>query len=334
MAAAFREVLAAYGVDEDVKNPAMMIPLHGSNVVALEGGPDLIVVPVNDRKKALKIEKIDKGQLAQFMTGANKLSNWAREVKALSKDTTYFKITGAGLSGHDGVILNAVNPSTPKKSEATITAVVLGEKVVKIAIRAVQTSGDKGVWINHGKKTFDAKELHDQMNAVWVPQANLRFELESTGPFQIEEKELADELKRTGYTRDDFLKDIHLEAFEPLFSKNSVDKKNYFTIFLVQSFVTRPPTQKSGGEHPAGGTPLKGHFCLVADRMERDPVREAKNVPTIPGIVPAHEAGHFMGSPGHVASHHGVMLMAEGGPTTGFGKVTVELILQEYNANY
>src|SRR4051812_10269189 len=103
MGAAFREVLAAYGVDEDAKKPAMMIPLLGSNVVALEGATDLTVVPVNDRKNALKIEKIDKGQLAQFMTGANKLSKWARAVKPLSNNATYFKVTGSRLSGHDGV---------------------------------------------------------------------------------------------------------------------------------------------------------------------------------------------------------------------------------------
>ena len=63
MAAAFREVILAFGVDEDVKSTktaAMMVPLHGSNIVAVEGDPDLIVVADADPKNALQIDKLDK----------------------------------------------------------------------------------------------------------------------------------------------------------------------------------------------------------------------------------------------------------------------------------
>src|SRR4051794_24630955 len=52
---------------------------------------------------------------------------------------------------------------------------------------------------------------------------------------------------------------------------------------------------------------------------------------TIPGIVPAHEAGHFMGRPGHVSSPKMDQLMADGGPVFGYGKIPFDLILQDYN---
>jgi hypothetical protein len=337
MGVAFREVLAAYGVDEDVKDvkvPALMVPLHGNNVVALDGAPDLKIVPVKDPKGALKIVKIDKGQLAQFIAGASKLSPIAREVKALSKDAAYFRITGSNLSGLSGVVLNAVDAKSGKDAGAQIKAVVLGQKVIKIAIREVQTSEGKQGWVNHGKKTFKPEVLRDQMNAVWLPQSNIQFDLVSTDPLQIKEEELADALKRNGYSRSDFLNFVHVEAFEPLFSKHSVNERNHFSIFHVKSVFTRPLNKKGPGSYPAGATPDKAHFCLVGDNMEHDPAREAKNIPTIPGIVPAHEAGHFMiGMPGHPDSTHD-RLMVDGGPTVGFGKVTVELTVGSMNDKY
>ena len=45
MAVAFREVFSAFGVDTDGDKPRMMVPLHGTNLVALEGDPDLVLVP-------------------------------------------------------------------------------------------------------------------------------------------------------------------------------------------------------------------------------------------------------------------------------------------------
>ena len=43
--AAFREVYSCFGVDEGTSPPVMMVPLHGSNVVALEGGEGMKVRP-------------------------------------------------------------------------------------------------------------------------------------------------------------------------------------------------------------------------------------------------------------------------------------------------
>ena len=331
MAATFREVIAAFGVDEDVKSTktaAMMVPLHGSNIIAVEGDPDLIVVADADPKNALQIDKLDKAKYAQFLTAANVYSPQVRGLKTLSKDAGYFKITGRNLSGYNGVILNAVNPKSPKKPEAQIKAVVLREKEITISIRVVQTNEGGGKWVNHGKIDFDPKELRDQMNAVWVPQANVKFKLVSTEPYQIDEKDLTAALSKAKIKRDDFLEVVRIEEVDSLFRDHKTPDVK-FTIFLVKDIMTT-----SDGRHPAGATPKGGGFCLASDEMKLDKVRESKKVPTIPGIVLAHEAGHFMGRPGHVSSPNLDQLMAEGGPVFGYGKIPLDLILQDYNPNY
>jgi hypothetical protein len=58
MAVAFREVFSAFGVDADGDKPRMMVPLHGKNLVALEGDPDLVLVPGRDSLKVEKLEKV------------------------------------------------------------------------------------------------------------------------------------------------------------------------------------------------------------------------------------------------------------------------------------
>lgn len=331
MAVAFREVFSAFGVDADGDKPRMMVPLHGTNLVALEGDPDLVLVPGRD---SLKVEKLEKGKLAHTLAAAQHLATSGRERRQLGKDATYFQVFGVKMAGgFDGVPLNAVNPNTPKKVERTIAVNVLGEKLIKIAIRAVQIKGDDGKWVSHGKVTFDPEALCDQMNTVWVPQANVKFSLVATDPLKIDEKELADELKRTGVSKAAFLNQVHIQAFDPLFRRHKVEKAD-FTIFLVKSILDRDLNAHKGGQEPAGATPPKSGFCLVCDQMASDPVREAKKQTTIPGTVPAHEAGHFLGLDNHPSGAQGEMLMREGGPTVGVGRVTVDQTLRFFNGKY
>jgi hypothetical protein len=331
MAVAFREVFSAFGVDADGDKPRMMVPLHGTNLVALEGDPDLVLVPGRD---SLKVEKLEKGKLAHTLAAAQHLATSGREIRQLGKDATYFQVYGVNRAGgFDGVPLNAVNPNTPKKVEKTIAVNVLGENPIKIAIRAVQIKGDDGKWVSHGKVAFDPQALCDQMNTVWVPQANVKFSLVATDPLKIDEKELADELKRTGVSKAAFLNQVHIQAFDPLFRRHKVEKAD-FTIFLVKSILDRDLNAHKGGQEPAGATPPKSGFCLVCDQMASDPVREAKKQTTIPGTVPAHEAGHFLGLDNHPSGAQGEMLMREGGPTVGVGRVTVDQTLRFFNGKY
>jgi hypothetical protein len=331
MAVAFREVFSAFGVDTDGDKPRMMVPLHGTNLVALEGDPDLVLVQGGD---SLRVEKLDKGKLAHSLAAAQHLATSGRERRQLGKDATYFQVYGGNRAGgFDGVPLNAVKPDTPKKVEKTIAVNVLDEKPIKIAIREVLTKGDDGKWVSHGKVTFDPKALRDQMNMVWVPQANVKFSLVPTDLLKIDDRELADELKRTGIDKAAFLNQVHIQAFDPLFRRHKV-KEADFTIFLVKSILDRDLKDHKGGLEPAGATPPKSGFCLVCDQMASDPVREAKKQTTIPGIVPAHEAGHFLGLDNHPSGAQGEMLMREGGPTVGVGRVTVDQTLRIFNAKY
>jgi hypothetical protein len=331
MAVSFREVFSAFGVDADGEKPRMMVPLHGTNLVALEGDPDLVLSPGRDN---IKVQKLEKGKLPQALATAQHIATSNREKRLLGKDATVFQVYGTDRAGgFDGVPLNAVNPKTPKKIEKTIAVNVLGEKPISIAIRAVQIRGDDGKWVPHGKVTFDPQVLRDQMNMVWIPQANVKFSLVSTDPLRIDDKELADELKRTGISKAAFLDQVHLQAFDPLFRRHKTEKAD-FTIFIVKSILDRDLSAHKGGDEPAGATPPKSGFCLICDRMASDKVREAKKQASIPGIVPAHEAGHFLGLDNHPAGAPDEMLMREGGPTVGVGRIPVERTLRVFNGKY
>lgn len=97
MAVAFREVFSAFGVDVDGDKPRMMVPLHRTNLVALEGDPDLVLVPGRD---SLKVEKLDKGKLAHTLAAAQHLATSDRERRPLGKDATYFQVYG--VNGREG----------------------------------------------------------------------------------------------------------------------------------------------------------------------------------------------------------------------------------------
>src|SRR5262249_148845 len=227
-----------------------------------------------------------------------------REKRPLGQDATYFQVTGVNKKGgSDGVPLNAVNPNNPKTVEKTIAVNVLDEKPIKLAIRAVQIQGDDGQWVSHGKVAFDPQALRDQMNMIWVPQANVKFSLVATDPLQIGEKGLAEELRRTGVRKAAFLNQVHIQAFDPLFRRHK-DEKADFTLFLVKSILDRDLNTRSGGVEPAGATPSKSGFCLLSDQMASDRVRQANKQTIIPGIVPAHQAGPFLRLGNHPPGAH------------------------------
>src|SRR5262249_44087416 len=101
MAVTFREVFSAFGVDADVDKPRMMVPLHGTNLVALEGDPNLVLVPGKD---SVNVQKLDQGKLAQALAAAQVLATSSREKRQLGKDATFFQVYGVNRAGgFDGV---------------------------------------------------------------------------------------------------------------------------------------------------------------------------------------------------------------------------------------
>jgi hypothetical protein len=171
-----------------------------------------------------------------------------------------FKITANALVGLGGKV-EAID-TKKKRAEATLKVIVLKEKRVKIAIRAVQVRDERGTLVNSSQKPVEPRILLEQMNAIWKPQANVMFELSQTEPVTI------DELK-PGQPAD-----ITNEALKAAFIARK-DPAAALTFFMVKRAVNRD-SQDLGVVNSEAGISL-----ISDDRSES---------------TMAHEAGHFLGS--------------------------------------
>ena len=173
MAAVFHEFFSTFGVDEGTK-ASMIVPFHGSNVVALSGGQNLKVVPKRDVVRAVKLGPSD---IKQYIVQANQLGAATRGGGTLAEGWSLYAIHGDKLGGHDGAVINAVTDSG--KVEASIQATILSRKTIKIAMRPVKVKDAKGDWLVHSQAKFDFGQLVQQMNQIWIPQSNIEFKLVS-----------------------------------------------------------------------------------------------------------------------------------------------------------
>jgi hypothetical protein len=333
MPAEFHEVLATYGVDDDGDPPGMIVPVNGANLVALEGGANLNVVPERD---IVTVQKLAPAELSRALVQLNHAMRWVRGGRALRDDAVVFSVKAQRTGGADGTKLWAVD-SRGRKVGNNFKAVVLGNRQVKIAIQPVKVRDDAGNWVFHAAKQFDAKELRDQMNMIWTPQANVVFDLVSSDPCQIEEKELAEALKKAGVQKSAFLEAVHIQAFAGLFvGKRHPDA--HLTFFPVKSILDKELSSPNAPTaYPAGATwaPKGEQFTLVCDQMALDRVRQSRGQPSIPGMVLAHEAGHFLGQEKHsLGANAPIMLMVHGGPIDGFGKIPFDKAVNVFNKKY
>ena len=335
MPASFRELFATFGVDDDVPTPTMIVPWHGFNLVALEGGPDLTVVPVKD---IVTVTKLAPEEIRRYILLVSHLTEQPRGTRPLGKDANVFHVKGNRVGGASGTVLNAVNTKGTRKVETSMTAVVLGKKPVKIAIRPVKVRDEKGNWVFHATNQFDEEDLRSQMNAIWTPQSNVEFNLVSKEPLLLDDPELSKEIQLVGTTRERFLETVHMQAFLPMFKRN-VEPTADLTFFVVKSiFDQRLGHPSEPSTSPAGDTVAADGVSLVCDQIAARQGAPRLEASLGSGIVLAHEAGHFMGFDGHEAEDPkkkaGVMLMLKGGPFVGFGKVTVARTLQYFNNKY
>jgi hypothetical protein len=274
------------------------------------------------------VEKLGPSELKRYLAQANHFGAAARGGGTLGADWSVFAVHGDQLGGHDGTVITA------DSGRATIQVTVLAKRTIKIAMRPVKVRDGKGGWALHSQASFDLGLLKDQMNQIWTPQANIEFKLVSTDPAEIDDAELDKEIKRLGTTRDDFLAKVHVQGFTPMFSKHKA-KDADLTFFLVKEVMSkRLDRPRESPSFPAGATPDDEAIAFLGDRMALDPVRQYKHIDTIPGIVPAHEAGHFMGFKGHDPSTGGTLLIGEGGPYLGFGNVSAAQTRQSFNTKY
>jgi hypothetical protein len=296
--ASFREVFKCIGVDELASpDAAMIVPVRGSNIVALIDGQALRVAP--DRQ-LVKIEELQ----GDFLNTARKVmhdtlaslpAEFAQANAALSPElwkgpARFFAIRGTGRVDAGGVTVQAKGGARNAKT-ARLQVVVADQLVFKLAIRALQVRDQAGNLTFHGNKPGDAKKELEVINAVWKPQTNIAFELVSSTPVIIDlgDKSVRDALaKAYGSSSVDTLSDrLHAEKLKDVFVglteevERREGKKADFTLFKVKHVLWG--ASNSNPNSADGFTVRAGRYAFVAD---------TRSTTTL-----AHETGHFLAGP-------------------------------------
>lgn len=307
MPASFREVRSYSGVDENKIDPGMIVPFGGSNLVRLEGGAGL---QVTADRKPIQIKEINAssavGPIVELLILPIR--------RAFGKNDRFFRISSKVLLGLRGSKLIATDPLTSRAS-ATLRVVVLKQRLIKLSIRPVQVRDAKGAAILHTKVPFDAEALHQKMNIVWTPQANVAFELISHAPApMLDGGEIATALGLKNQATAELPREVDINVFRGMFVKLK-DPKADFTMFLVE--------RVAGGSF--GSTLSEDGIAIVGDDRTETTM--------------AHEAGHFVGAHrgpagwarfGHVGTDQD-LLMRDGG--SGW-KIPFKLTIENFNARY
>jgi hypothetical protein len=170
--ARFVEVFRCAGVDEEAfPNPAMIVPMGGSSVVALTDGQGL---RVDSSNKAIKIEEVS--DPTPIIQQRNNLGNLLaqRGIDSQMRDglmpdilfgqPRFFRIHGKTLVSPPGALVQA---RSARAMAATLEVVVFDKKFVKLSIRNVQVPDPKTASkVFHAKKPSDPQKDADVMNAV------------------------------------------------------------------------------------------------------------------------------------------------------------------------
>jgi hypothetical protein len=285
--ARFSEVFRCSGVDESPnvpgksKVPGMVIPTDGWNIVALEDGERL---RVHSENKHIKIEEIGDTAVIKlarlylnFKLAGQDVDSQFRDSympHILSSKARFFKIHGKALVGAPGAVVQA---SSGRKVEAKLRVVVFDLMKIKLAIGNVTVPNENGRPVYHADKPCDPQKECDQMNAIWTPQTQMAFDLISSDPIFLDDREKS--------IREDIGQALGIRAKEGSFPEN-VDtgklrnvfsklknKKADLTIFVVQKIQMKTTL-------PNGWTDGESGFCVLA----------GSHGPS----TAAHEAGHFL----------------------------------------
>jgi hypothetical protein len=285
--ARFSEVFRCSGVDESPnvpgksKVPGMVVAAGGSNIVALEEGERL---RVHSDNKHLKIEEIGDTAVIKlarlylnFKLAGQDVDSQLRDSympHILSSKARFFEIHGKATIGDPGAVVQA---SSGRKVEATLRVVVYDLKKVKLAIGNLTVPDQNGGVVYHADKPCDPQKECDQMNSIWTSQTQVAFDLISSDPIFLDDREKS--------MREDIAKALGLRAKEGSFPEN-VDtgklinifnklknKQADLTIFVVNNIQR--------GTHQPNGT-MYGEFGISILRGNHDP------------STAAHEAGHFV----------------------------------------
>ena len=257
MAAAFREVTAYSGVDENLPTggQGIVVPSGGSTLVILQDGRGLDV-------RSTIPSKVDvyEFKTRQERTGAvRNASNPSEAMRRFDDDSwRIFRVKADAPVGFDKVRVEAKRTKADK-AETTLKVIVLDKKTVKVAIRPAQVRDGKQL-VSLGNAA-DAQKLLDEMNAIWNPQANVYFELGRTDAATIEGLSPQADAIEMQKLPQGFL--------------DERDSRSALTFFLVRKVT-------DGGTADKGATNAKERVSLIADSRSDSTM--------------AHEAGHFLGA--------------------------------------
>jgi hypothetical protein len=292
MGAAFREVWSDFGVEEvpSSGNAKIIVPLNkGGNIIALVDAKGL--QPVPERKGLGKI-KLTEFPVSEMSKRIGQLPRKpAASARALGTDVRYFFVTATQKSGGSTGIL-------VKAGSAELYVNVLEQRVLNVAIRHVAGRNPDG---NHSKIKADFDALVDEMNAIWLAQANVLVKRVDAPRAQIDRKKIQ---RILGKDFDHELPDnVDIKKYGAVFEPEIVSGAD-LTFFLLN--------QTSDG--PADTAAYRGDRDRVRGVIRRDKkfalISDLRSSSTM-----AHEAGHFRGS-GHVDSKTFDLLMREGGAGT------------------
>lgn len=279
--ARFSEVFSCTGVDEESKIPGMVVANGGWNLVALENGERL---RVHSENKHIKIEEVQDTAVIKlarlymnFKLAGQDVDPQLRDSympHILSGKARFFKVHGKALVGSPGALVQA---SSARKVEAKLQVVVLDLMKVKLAIGNLTVPDENGRPVYHADKPCDPEKECDQMNAIWTPQARVAFNLISSAPIFLDDREKS--------IREEIAKGLGLITKEGSFPEN-VDtgklrhvfnrlknKQADLTIFVVQKIQRKEKV-------PDGVTDSEFGFCVLI----------GNHTPS----TAAHEAGHYL----------------------------------------
>jgi hypothetical protein len=264
MATRFHALFRYAGVDDDGDKPGMIVPVGGSNLVAVD-------LRADEQLKASRPHDItlqELGEKDRAKTDATRewifgLRDFAayRDAPVAVTPVPKGRIYRVGVKKRIGIeqtlTIHAKDGSVVEK----FPVVGLDKKTVAISIRPVKVKASGGKeYRDHGKPNPVIADVLTQMNVVWHPQANVVFTLSSKEPFELDA--LPDVV---------VLEDKDVRA---LF-KSGKDVRSRYTFFLVKEIAT-------GSHDDNGAADVEIGVALLADRRK----------PT----TAAHEAGHLLGS--------------------------------------
>jgi hypothetical protein len=284
----FRELLRCVGVDEEASG--VVVPIGGTNLVLLdtEGGKPLEVISTHP---AIEVKEIDGTAIRSKLIDSNievQQPDVDPQLTAAMLPTSmfwydkprFFEIRGTRVPvGFPGASIQAWGAGQKRRLETSLMAVVLDEKKVKIAIRNVQIADGNGRPTFQTSKPVDANKEKANMDAVWQRQANITFDLISTDPVFINDKDPTTRAKlgrAFGMNEPDnavFPAEIDVITLESFFAELKVPGA-LLTFFVVDKL--------KGGT--SGSTRSSGVIFISGSQKRQTTF--------------AHEAGHFFRNSG------------------------------------